>query len=243
MSIGNRIMELRKERGFTRKEFAEYLGIPSNTLRNYELGVREPGHPFIVNLAYALNVSTDYLLCLTDDRSPVYINSDLAIFNEEELETIKKYHKLDIYGKRAVDQLINTEYERTMDQLSHLEEAPEPYLYTKTEYLTGLSAGTGLFVFDDIPTQVIDVPEKYKDADFVIGVSGDSMMPTYCNGDKVAVKKCPRINKGEIGVFMVNGNGYIKELGEDKLISHNKSFADININDTTICIGKVLGRL
>lgn len=163
--------------------------------------------------------------------------------NADELEHIKKYRTLDRHGKKAVDHILDDEYTRVVEQSLQVEETPAPYLYTKTEYLTGLSAGTGLFVFDDIPTQVINVPEKYKDADFVIGVSGGSMQPTYYDGDKVAVKKCPCIDKGEIGVFMIDGNGYIKELGDGKLISHNKEYNDIEINDTTVCIGKVLGKL
>ena len=40
--IGARIMECRKEKGYqNREEFAKLLGISSNTLRNYENGVRE----------------------------------------------------------------------------------------------------------------------------------------------------------------------------------------------------------
>ena len=70
LEIGNRIAELRKEKGVSRVQFAQQIGIPSTTLRNYETGVREPGHSFIVQMAKEFNVSTDYLLGLTDNRSP-----------------------------------------------------------------------------------------------------------------------------------------------------------------------------
>lgn len=70
MEIGNRIAELRKEKGFSRVQFAQQIGIPSTTLRNYETGVREPGHSFIVQMAKEFNVSTDYLLGLTNNRIP-----------------------------------------------------------------------------------------------------------------------------------------------------------------------------
>lgn len=42
---------------------------------------------------------------------------------------------------------------------------------------------------------------------------------------------------------MVNGEVFIKELGDGVLISHNKEYRNISIDDTTICIGKVLGKL
>lgn len=66
MTFGERLTELRKEHGYsTRNEFADKLGIPSTTLRNYETDVREPGHTFLKQISEFFNVSVDYLLCLT----------------------------------------------------------------------------------------------------------------------------------------------------------------------------------
>ena len=48
MTFGERLTQLRKENGYaTRNEFADKLGIPSTTLRNYETNAREPGHTFL----------------------------------------------------------------------------------------------------------------------------------------------------------------------------------------------------
>ena len=48
MTFGERLTELRISAGYTkRNEFADKLGIPSTTLRNYETDVREPGHTFL----------------------------------------------------------------------------------------------------------------------------------------------------------------------------------------------------
>lgn len=105
------------------------------------------------------------------------------------------------------------------------------------------SAGTGQYVFDDIPPEMIEV-EKDMDtmqANFAIGVNGNSMEPTYKDGDTLLVKKQPKIKTGEIGIFMVKGEAFVKELGDGVLISHNKEYGDISIDETTICIGKVVG--
>ncbi len=73
MTFGNRLSDLRKEAGFsTRNEFADRLGIPSTTLRNYETDAREPGHTFIKRMAEFFDVSADYLLCLTDERQSLH---------------------------------------------------------------------------------------------------------------------------------------------------------------------------
>ena len=48
MTIGERLSKLRKEKGLSRVAFAEKIGIPQTTLRNYESDIREPGHNFLI---------------------------------------------------------------------------------------------------------------------------------------------------------------------------------------------------
>lgn len=243
MSIGSRLIELRKDRGYSRKEFAEFIGIPVTTLRNYELGKREPGHPFIVQMAYMFNVSTDYLLCLTDDKSPIYVNSDLAIFNEKEISVLKKYRALDEHGKDMVDIVLQKEYERRTEHAKEFIMLQPPLLIPYYGHVA--SAGTGQYVFDDIPPEMIEIENNMENmhVDFAIGVNGDSMEPTYHDGDTLLIKKQPEICTGEVGIFMINGEAYVKELGDGVLISHNKKYKDINLTENTVCIGKVLGKL
>lgn len=237
MAFNDRLKEARVACGLTQEQLALKIGVAKSTVTGYEKGNSEPNMLTVQKIMKALNIDANFLW--QDEMS----HTTQLVITLDEKEHIKKYRTLDRHGKKAIDQLLDIEYTRVVEQSLQVEEASAPYFYTKTEYLTGLSAGTGLFVFDDIPTQVINVPEVYKDADFVIGVSGDSMQPTYYDGDKVAVKKCPCIDRGEIGVFMIDGNGYIKELGDGKLISHNKEFEDIELTDSTVCIGRVLGGL
>ena len=53
---------------------------------------------------------------------------------------------------------------------------------------------------------------------FVISVGGDSMEPTYHDEDKVFIEKCDTIDVGEVGIFVVSGDVYIKELGKGDYI-------------------------
>jgi len=39
-------------------------------------------------------------------------------------------------------------------------------------------------------------------ADFALSVAGDSMEPSFRDGDKVFVRKQDSINEGEIGIFV-----------------------------------------
>ena len=72
------------------------------------------------------------------------------------------------------------------------------------------------------------------------------MEPTYHDGDKVFVVKCDAIEVGEVGevgIFVVNGDVYIKELGNKFLISHNEKYKPIRIgeSDSVCCCGRVIG--
>lgn len=70
MDTATRLKELRKEHGFTRKEFAMACNIPYSTLTNYENGTRTPPYTFLLAAAKVLSVTIDYLLCATNDPNP-----------------------------------------------------------------------------------------------------------------------------------------------------------------------------
>lgn len=110
MTFGERLTQLRKEYGYaTRNEFAEKLGIPSTTLRNYETDVREPGHTFLKQISEFFNVSVDYLLCLTDERE--VLNSFRLRTSEQSM--IENYRDLDDHGKDMVNTVLSKELERS----------------------------------------------------------------------------------------------------------------------------------
>ena len=71
------------------------------------------------------------------------------------------------------------------------------------------------------------------------------MMPHFKDGDVVLVRSQPYVNVGEIGIFVIDGNGYIKERGDDRLISINPEYDDIYFEeDQDIrCKGLVIGTL
>lgn len=109
MTFGERLIGLRKERGFNnRSEFADYIGMPSTTLRNYETNAREPGHVFLKQMADIFHVSIDYLLCMTDDRTPY---KEKASFSKKELDHIEKYRTLDSAGQKHVDLILEWEFD------------------------------------------------------------------------------------------------------------------------------------
>ena len=234
MAFKEQLKAARLAKGYTQEQLATAIGVAKSTFTGYEKGNSEPNMLTIKKLMEILEVDANYLWYDENDNS----NSFVTSFIEQQI--IKKYRLIDETGKNTVQFVLNDIYDRCVK-----EPAPLYETVLKPAYQCGLSAGTGLYAFDDVPTEQIEVPIDFKDIDFVISVSGDSMEPTYRDGDKVMIKKQRDIKIGEIGAFMVNGEAYIKELGNKCLISHNKKYAPIHFNESMRidCIGKVIGKL
>ncbi len=69
MSFGEKLFQLRTERGIYQKAVAEYLEVSVGTISNYENGVHSPDLPTLCKLAGYFHVTTDYLLELTECAS------------------------------------------------------------------------------------------------------------------------------------------------------------------------------
>ena len=60
--IGSTLAELRKNSGFTQKEFARIFNISESTLAHYEQGLTPPGAAMLLKFADYFHVPVDYLL-------------------------------------------------------------------------------------------------------------------------------------------------------------------------------------
>lgn len=85
-------------------------------------------------------------------------------------------------------------------------------------------------------------------ADFCIRISGNSMEPRITDGTTVFVKHSVTIESGRVGIFVLNGSAYCKQLIVDRekkevrLHSFNPDYADIVVTaaDDLRTIGQVL---
>ena len=221
MSLNSRIKERREDLKLTRIELANLIGVTPSAIANYENGVSSPKVELLYKLFDALKCDANYLY---QDEMTKLIKAE-AQLSESESSHIKKYRSLEECDKKIVNDII--------ERLS---------ISRRTEHANVASAGTGQYVFDDIPPEMIEIENEMDNmhVDFAIGVNGDSMEPTYHDGDTLLIKKQSEICVGEIGIFMINGEAFVKELGDGVLISHNKKYKDINLTENTVCIGKVI---
>ena len=230
--VGEQIKKYRNIKGMTQQDIADALGESSGrVIYNWEKGIGRPDCDKLARLCDLLEVSADELIgCKSMAQRPT----------ATEWNTIQKYRALDEHGKEIVDYLIDSEYKRVATLLRK----PKSRMLKMDYYTLPASAGTGNFLDSEFAEELL-VPEsaEAEQADFVISVGGDSMEPTYHDGDKVFVEKCDAVEIGEVGIFVVNGEAYIKELGNHKLISYNEKYKPIPLteNDSVYCCGRVIG--
>lgn len=237
MTFPEQLKAARTAAGRTQADLASALGVDKTTYCGYETGRRQPDINKLRQLIAVLDISADQLLG-TEGYGSV---------TPEELERLRMYRLLDVHGRELVDMILDKEYDR-MTRPKAVERSEHGWVTYINCYDLAVSAGTGEPWVDaayktrlEIPGEL--VPER---AHFCVRVNGDSMEPAYRDGDIVFVERVDgSVNEGEIGIFLLNGDGYIKRLGHGELISLNSKYEPIPLHDydTLRCQGRALGKL
>lgn len=189
-----------------------------------------PSLDAVIAIAEELNVSLDYIAFGKDSTIPTEYQS-----------LINSYQELSKDNQQLLKDIISS-----MIDIQTANEKRSEIEYTTIRHsLHKVSAGLGEALDDEDnweDIEVVSTPESEM-ADFAITVVGESMSPDFHDGDIVLVKEQPEIEIGQIGIFICNNEGFIKEAGRDRLISHNPKFDDIypSENSEIICEGLVLG--
>ncbi len=232
MSIGTRIKECREKLGMTQEDLAALLGVSKGAIGNYESG---NGYPKIENMTKLFKILQTDANFLFQDEVESKVN---AIISSQEKYHIKKYRTLDEYGKEVVDSVLDIESKRCENALQG------SVITFRRLSQSKASAGCGFDLND--PDQwksikVVDTPEA-RQADFAVEVEGASMEPDYHDGDIVYISLAAEVPVGQVGLFIQNGKGYIKEAGKGRIVSRNPDYNDIFPEDGDIeCKGRVIG--
>lgn len=106
-----------------------------------------------------------------------------------------------------------------------------------------VSAGLGNYL-ESSDYEMIEVDNLVPDsADYAVRVNGDSMTPRFVDQQIVFIHEQPELDEGEIGIFCLNNDAYLKKLGRGCLISLNPKYDPIPIreHDEFKVFGKVIG--
>ena len=241
MSIINNLLLLLEEKRLKQSDLCDAIGISSSTMTNWKNRGTDPPSKHIIPICEFLNVSP-YILLTGKEKSS--LTSELSADEQELLGCFKKLSdksKGMVLGRAEA----LAELEAPVEPDQEEEEEIETIFI---EYSTlRVSAGTGEPLIDDTYPEFIEVKrsELTEEANFAVKINGNSMLPHYKNNDIVLVRSQPEVAVGEIGIFTIDGEGYIKERGENKLISLNPEYDDIYFKEgqDIRCKGLVIGTL
>lgn len=134
---------------------------------------------------------------------------------------------------------------------AHVKRREEDGFNELTVYEEPTAAGFGNYLSASPAEHTEQYPEGIipRGTNYGVPISGDSMEPKFHNGSTAFVQSVPVIDDGEIGLFSLNGNSYIKQLvvdranGSVRLHSLNPAYQDIEIHegDYLYTFGRVLG--
>lgn len=228
-----------------KSKLADLSSVPYTTIDSfYKKGYENTKLSTIKKLASALNVSLDYLIVdtITDE---MYGKTSGFNVNYDEMLSIKKYRTLDKYGKETVSGVLEFEFKRCQEQEKEEFSAPlaGDIIYL-SEPIQSASAGYGQLADDDTANMIaIQANPITSKANYIMRVSGDSMEPKFYDGQRVLVRNQPTIEQGEIGIFLIDGERFIKIYRGDHLESANPDYPDRQFDEYSKCLGRVLGIL
>ena len=235
MSFQDRLKEARKHAGMTQRALADKLGLKHNAVSNWEHGHSKPDLTILGCVCSILKVSVNYIL-----DEPTVENNTSSPFTAHEIGLIEQYRIIDNAGKAAVDAML---FHLSSQIQNSIVQEPLLEVICGRISLQSAAAGFGIYLDEDSFDEINVVKNRFtKRASYYVPVSGNSMEPKFHDGDVLIVESSP-VRLGEIGIFTLNGNGYVKQLGKHTLISLNPEYSPIPMNEDIICNGKVIGIL
>lgn len=249
--LGNKIKQLRSERGITQGELAKVLGVSASTIGMYEQNRREPDIATLNKLSKYFHVSIDYLLDKTD--IPIPYSGDYLEYEDVFYGMLKK-NGYDY--KKTAREYYAFESDVSKQDPSEPATAEEDFadiamqskakkLLTRLPlYNIPVSAGAGQWLSSGREYEYEDFEDVPESADLALRVRGDSMEPMYFDNDIVFVKANVLVESGQIGVFCLNNEGFLKMLQGNRLVSLNPKYEAKTIGeyDSFFCVGRVIGK-
>ena len=242
MKLSQTLDKLMSERDVSAYKISKATGISDRLIGYWRKGEKLPGAENLLTIANYFGISVDYVLTGKEKSSP----TNQLTADEQELLDI--YNSLSPKSQGRLRERAEVLAELETPIANEPEPEQEPTIQIKHSYYR-VSAGTGFNLPEGDDWEMIDIPDtpEARRADFAITIKGNSMEPVYFDGDIVLVKQQPAVELGEIGIFNIENNGYIKKFGGDRLISLNDAYDDIILSeydeDRNHCLGKVIGRV
>lgn len=239
--IAQRILNNMAEKKISYGELSKATGVPKSALQRYATGETDKIPIDRLELiAAALGVNTEYLVGWEDAPEP-QISQDgqhigVLYDRADDVDKMLTHNVLDKYDEDKIVTISTSK--KNPGGFLELDVYDEPAAAGLGNYLSAPESRREQFPSFMVP----------KGTSFGIRISGDSMEPVIADGSTVFVKHTMTVERGKVGIFVLNGSSFCKQLIVDRekqevrLHSINPKYEDIIVapEDTLITIGQVL---
>ena len=236
VTFGARIHNARIARGLSQPRLAEALGVTRTFVSNWETGRARPDMKLIPQLCDILEISIGEFFGFPND---------LHSLDRQTRELVDAFKALDARDRQAVKIMVES-----LRDTRHSDKVAYCRKFFRSIPVSDLaaSAGTGDFLDDARATERLRLRSDgiAGRANVIIPVNGDSMEPTFNDHDLLLVEYTEELQEGEIGIIIIDGEGFVKEYHHNGVYSHNYQkykFRRFMPGDDIRCVGRVLGKV
>lgn len=238
--IAQRILNIMAEKKVSYGELSKATGVPKSALQRYATGETDKIPIDRLELiAAALGVNTEYLVGW-EDAQPILSNDaqhiGLLYDRADDVDKMLTHNVLDKYDEDKIVTISTSK--KNPGGFLELDVYDEPAAAGLGNYLSAPESRREQYPSFMVP----------KGASFGIRISGNSMEPVIADGSTVFVKHTMTVESGKVGIFVLNGSSFCKQLIVDRenqevrLHSINPKYEDIIVGpeDNLITVGQVL---
>ena len=255
--LGEKLAKARKSQKIRQGAFVQLLkdygiSMTASSYSCWETGARTPNAYQLLALCKALGID-DVMGYFLDETIR---EGGMDRLNDEGQKLVKQYIRL-LNKSGEYDRFNAPDFDNPVETDT---------LIDINLYLQAASAGTGQFLDNDVHERIsLPVSMVPKGAEFALRISGDSMEPVFYSEQLAFVKRVVSLNPGDIGIFLLDGESYIKKYEEEMpkedeledymyssgniqrkpvLVSLNSKYPPIHVtqNNKFSIIGKALNR-
>ncbi|GAB0248753.1 S24 family peptidase [Staphylococcus pseudintermedius] len=215
--IAKNIRRFLDDSNMSQKKLAELINIKPSTLSDY-LNLRSnPSHGVIQRIADVFGVG----------------KSDIDTTYKDENSITSIYDKLTPPRQKRVLDFANEQLNEQNNKVLHINS--HNVISEEVAVYGYASAGTGETLIDGV-----EFTTQYNghipNHDFALQVNGDSMEPMFEDKEIIFIDKTKQINSGQIGIFVIDGEAYLKKvfINEEgiRLVSLNSKYPDLNFDSS-----------
>lgn len=223
--LAERIKELMKEQNLSLQQLIDLSGVNPETVRNIYYGkVNDPKISTALAISKVLKCSINHL-------------AGADLYTPDEIALVKNYRKCGKHGKGLIAFISRYEANTAMKERESRKKRKIPCLVPLGKVQDG---------FTYTCCEVVEIETTELEAYTAVEVTSNFYAPVFCKGDKILLTdRFP--DNGEIGVFVKDGKGFIREFEEyegkvrvKRINGHVPDF-DIVRADQIECVGTYIG--